>query len=73
MAEEMVGMIEADGLAKVSGTEPTKTETHGHGTYPFPGPTTSIRSSSKTFRHTLNFPGPRDCGGVRLSKSSMTM
>ena len=38
MAEEMVGMIDwVTELAKVSGTEPTKTETRGHGTYPFPG------------------------------------
>ena len=38
MAEEMVGMIDwVTDLAKVSGTEPTKTETRGHGTYPFPG------------------------------------
>ena len=35
MAQEMVGMIDwLTGLAKVSGTEPTKTETRGHGTYP---------------------------------------
>src|SRR5678816_1390349 len=35
MAEEMVGMIDwLTQLAKVSGTEPTKTETRGHGTYP---------------------------------------
>ena len=38
MAEEMVGMIDwLTELAKVSGNEPTKTETRGHGTYPFPG------------------------------------
>ena len=38
MAQEMVGIIDwVKELAKVSGTEPTQTETRGHGTYPFPG------------------------------------
>ena len=57
MAEEMVGMIDwVTELAKVSGTEPTKTETRGHGTYPFPGTNDIDSIKLKDFRRLLGIP-----------------
>ena len=74
MAEEMVGMIDwVTDLAKVSGTEPTKTETRGHGTYPFPGTNDIDSIKLKDFPAYSEFPGPKDCVAARgCSKSSTT-
>ena len=69
MAEEMVGMIDwVTDLAKVSGTEPTKTETRGHGTYPFPGTNDIDSIKLKDFKHIPIFLGPGLRGGARLFK-----
>jgi succinate dehydrogenase/fumarate reductase flavoprotein subunit len=70
MAEEMVGMIEwVTALAKVSGTEPTKTETRGHGTYPFPGTNDIDSIKLKDFQAYSEFPWAKGLrGGARLFK-----
>jgi succinate dehydrogenase/fumarate reductase flavoprotein subunit len=70
MAEEMVGMIDwVTELAKVSGTEPTKTETRGHGTYPFPGTDDIDSIKLKDFPAYDTFPWAKGLrGGARLFK-----
>ena len=70
MAEEMVGMIDwVTDLAKVSGTEPTKTETRGHGTYPFPGTNDIDSIKLKDFHAYSEFPWAKGLrGGARLFK-----
>ena len=70
MAEEMVGMIDwVTELAKVSGTEPTKTETRGHGTYPFPGTNDIDSIKLKDFQAYTEFPWAKGLrGGARLFK-----
>jgi succinate dehydrogenase/fumarate reductase flavoprotein subunit len=70
MAEEMVGMIDwVTELAKVSGTEPTKTETRGHGTYPFPGTNDIDSIKLKDFPAYDTFPWAKGLrGGARLFK-----
>ena len=70
MAEEMVGMIDwLTELAKVSGTEPTKTETRGHGTYPFPGTNDIDSIKLKDFPAYSEFPWAKGLrGGARLFK-----
>ena len=70
MAEEMVGMIDwVTELAKVSGTEPTKTETRGHGTYPFPGTNDIDSIKLKDFQAYSEFPWAKGLrGGARLFK-----
>jgi hypothetical protein len=70
MAEEMVGMIPwVTELAKVSGTEPTKTETRGHGTYPFPGTNEIDSIKLKDFQAYEEFPWAKGLrGGARLFK-----
>ena len=70
MAEEMVGMIDwVTELAKVSGTEPTKTETRGHGTYPFPGTNEIDSIKLKDFQAYDEFPWAKGLrGGARLFK-----
>ena len=56
-------------LAKVSGTEPTKPKTRGHGTYPFPGTNDIDSIKLKDFQAYSDFPGPKDfTGGARLFK-----
>ncbi|MBF8254606.1 MAG: fumarate reductase, partial [Deltaproteobacteria bacterium] len=68
MAEEMVGMIDwLKDLARVSGTEPTQTETRGHGTYPFPGTTDIDSIKLKDFPAYSEFPWAKGLrGGARL-------
>ena len=70
MAEEMVGVIDwVTELAKVSGTEPTKTETRGHGTYPFPGTRDIDSIKLKDFAAYSEFPWAKGLrGGARLFK-----
>jgi succinate dehydrogenase/fumarate reductase flavoprotein subunit len=70
MAEEMVGMIDwVTELAKVSGTEPTNTETRGHGTYPFPGTHDIDSIKLKDFQAYSEFPWAKGLrGGARLFK-----
>ena len=70
MAEEMVGMIDwLKSLAKVSGTEPTQTETRGHGTYPFPGTNDIDSIKLKDFPAYGDFPWAKGLrGGARLFK-----
>src|ERR671922_597607 len=70
MAEEMVGMIDwLKELAKVSGTEPTQTETRGHGTYPFPGTNDIDSIKLKDFPAYSDFPWAKGLrGGARLFK-----
>ena len=70
MADEMVGMIDwLTELAKVSGTEPTKTETRGHGTYPFPGTNDIDSIKLKDFPAYSEFPWAKGLrGGARLFK-----
>src|ERR1043165_1358692 len=70
MAEEMVGMIDwLTQLAKVSGTEPTKTQTRGHGTYPFPGTHDIDSIKLKDFPAYAEFPWAKGLrGGARLFK-----
>ncbi len=70
MAEEMVGMIDwVTELAKVSGTEPSKTETRGHGTYPFPGTNEIDSIKLKDFQAYDEFPWAKGLrGGARLFK-----
>ena len=70
MADEMVGMIDwLTELAKVSGTEPTKTETRGHGTYPFPGTNDIDSIKLKDFQAYSEFPWAKGLrGGARLFK-----
>ncbi|MDH3444007.1 MAG: FAD-binding protein, partial [Deltaproteobacteria bacterium] len=70
MAEEMVGMIDwVTELAKASGTEPTKTETRGHGTYPFPGTNDIDSIKLKDFAAYADFPWAKGLrGGARLFK-----
>jgi succinate dehydrogenase/fumarate reductase flavoprotein subunit len=70
MAEEMVGMLDwVTELAKVSGTEPTKTETRGHGTYPFPGTHDIDSIKLKDFQAYAEFPWAKGLrGGARLFK-----
>ncbi len=70
MAEEMVGMIDwLVDLAKVSGTEPAKTETRGHGTYPFPGTNDIDSIKLKDFQAYSEFPWAKGLrGGARLFK-----
>ena len=56
-------------LAKVSGTEPTKTETRGHGTYPFPGTNDIDSIKLKDFPAYSEFPWAKGLrGGARLFK-----
>ena len=73
MAEEMVGMIDwVTELAKVSGTEPTKTETRGHGTYPFPGTNDIDSIKLKDFQAYSEFPWAKGLrGGARLVQSRL--
>jgi succinate dehydrogenase/fumarate reductase flavoprotein subunit len=68
MAEEMVGMIDwLKELAKVSGTQPTQTETRGHGTYPFPGTHDIDSIKLKDFPAYSEFPWAKGLrGGARL-------
>ncbi len=70
MAEEMVGMIDwVTELARASGTEPTKTETRGHGTYPFPGTNDIDSVKLKDFAAYSDFPWAKGLrGGARLFK-----
>jgi succinate dehydrogenase/fumarate reductase flavoprotein subunit len=70
MAEEMVGMLDwLTELAKVSGTEPSKTETRGHGTYPFPGTNDIDSIKLKDFAAYSEFPWAKGLrGGARLFK-----
>jgi len=70
MAEEMVRMLDwVTELAKVSGTEPTKTETRGHGTYPFPGTHEIDSIKLKDFPAYSEFPWAKGLrGGARLFK-----
>ncbi|HTN72646.1 MAG TPA: FAD-binding protein, partial [Methylomirabilota bacterium] len=70
MADEMVGMIDwVTELARVSGTEPTKTETRGHGTYPFPGTNDIDSIKLKDFPAYSEFPWAKGLrGGARLFK-----
>ncbi len=73
MAEEMVGMIDwVTELAKVSGTEPSKTETRGHGTYPFPGTNDIDSIKLKDFQAYEEFPWAKGLrGGARLVQSRL--
>src|ERR671918_2097706 len=70
MAEEMVGMIDwLKALAQVSGTEPTETETRGHGPYPFPGTNDIDSIKLKDFPAYSEFPWAKGLrGGARLFK-----
>ena len=56
-------------LAKVSGTEPTRTRTRGHGTYPFPGTNDIDSIKLKDFKAYSDFPWAKGLrGGARLFK-----
>src|SRR5205807_8536781 len=70
MAKEMVGIIDwVKELAKVSGTEPTQTETRGHGTYPFPGTNDIDSIKLKDFPAYSEFPWAKGLrGAARLFK-----
>src|SRR5207244_9936524 len=69
-AQEMVGSTGwVKELAKGRRTEPTQTETRGHGTYPFPGTNDIDSIKLKDFPAYSEFPWAKGLrGGARLFK-----